>query len=119
MKTLQFMACSKSLKKLNVLVTLVVSLFVLFPQSSVKADSNPVNSRHVVEATPKHHYKWGYPFASQDTKGVHPLYFSQTFGNTDYARSLNPLSYFHDGWDFGYSEVGHTNVLAIHPGTVK
>lgn len=47
------------------------------------------------------------------------MYNSQTFGNTDYARSLKPLSYFHDGWDFGWGEVGHSTVRAVHPGTVK
>ena len=47
------------------------------------------------------------------------MYKAQTFGMTDYARSLSPLSYFHDGWDFGFSEVGHSTVKAIHPGTVK
>lgn len=63
---------------------------------------------------------WGYPFAIQKKKGIRPMYNSQTFGMTDYARSLNPLSYFHDGWDFGVSEVGKkASVKAIHPGTVK
>lgn len=62
---------------------------------------------------------WAYPFASQKKNGVRPMYKAQTFGMTDYARSLSPLSYFHDGWDFGFSEVGHSTVKAIHPGTVK
>lgn len=63
-------------------------------------------------------YNWGYPFAKLTKKGVHPMYQSQTFGYTNYARSYNPLSYFHDGWDFGWSEVGHSTVKAVHPGKV-
>ncbi len=38
---------------------------------------------------------------------------AQTFGMTDYMRSVNPPSYFHDGWDFGHSEVGYSPVYAI------
>lgn len=63
---------------------------------------------------------WNYPFNKDIQNGVHPLYEAQTFGITDYARCTNPLSYFHDGWDFGVSEVGkNAAVKAIHPGTVK
>ena len=51
--------------------------------------------------------------------GVRPMFKAQTFGMTDYLRSSNPPSYFHDGWDFGYSEVGRSTVYAIHAGTVK
>ncbi|GFP09640.1 hypothetical protein [Lactobacillus helveticus] len=47
------------------------------------------------------------------------MFKAQTFGMTDYLRSSNPPSYFHDGWDFGYSEVGRSTVYAIHAGTVK
>ncbi|MCI6761354.1 MAG: M23 family metallopeptidase [Lactobacillus amylovorus] len=43
---------------------------------------------------------------------------AQTFGMTDYMRSVNPPSYFHDGWDFGHSEGGYSPVYAIHEGTV-
>lgn len=64
-------------------------------------------------------YKWTYPFKKNDKYGVRPMYNSQTFGITNYLRSTNPVSYFHDGWDFGFSEVGHSNVYAIHEGTVK
>lgn len=44
---------------------------------------------------------------------------AQTFGMSDYLRSVNPPSYFHDGWDFGHSEVGYSPVYAIHAGKVK
>lgn len=35
------------------------------------------------------------------------MYNSQLFGITDYARCLNPLSYFHDGWDPGLTKTTH------------
>ena len=82
--------------------------------SSTSTDNNTTTENRKVKNT------WGYPFAVQKKKGVRPMYNSQTFGMTNYARSLNPLSYFHDGWDFGVSEVGkNSTVKAIHPGTVK
>ncbi len=74
----------------------------------------------LTEDVQKENNSWSYPFAKNIKNGVKPMYESQTFGITDYARCLNPLSYFHDGWDFGVSEVGRkATVKAIHPGTVK
>lgn len=88
--------------------------------STVKA-SKIENARKTtsIQVSKNNKNNWDFPFACLDRNGVHPIYFAQKFGNTDYARSINPLSYFHDGWDFGQSEVGHTDVRAIHPGTVK
>ena len=62
---------------------------------------------------------WNYPFARLNKNGVRPMYNAQIFGQTNYLRSIKPKSYFHDGWDFGWSEVGHSTVKAIHPGTVQ
>ena len=59
-------------------------------------------------------YKWTYPFKACDKMSK-----AQTFGMTDYMSSVNAPSYFHDGWDFGHSEVGYSPVYAIHEGTVK
>lgn len=43
----------------------------------------------------------------------------QKFGETDVIRRVYPSkSYFHDGYDFGFSEVGHSSVYAVHAGTV-
>lgn len=82
------------------------------------ADSNTDTATTTTKKAKK--LTWGYPFAVQKKKGVRPMYNAQTFGITDYIRSYNPLSYFHDGWDFGVSEVGKkATVKAIHPGTVK
>lgn len=63
---------------------------------------------------------WGYPFAKCYTKKIKYL-SGQRYGKTDVCRRVYPKkSYFHDGWDFGWSEVGNkAAVLAIHPGTVK
>lgn len=90
--------------------------------NNADTNSSTTNDTDTVKTTKKKAKKltWGYPFAVQKKKGVRPMYNSQTFGITDYARSYNPLSYFHDGWDFGVSEVGKkATVKAIHPGTVK
>ncbi|TSO26374.1 M23 family metallopeptidase [Lactobacillus sp. LL6] len=86
----------------------------------VISSTNSEKNTTTITDTKKVKNTWGYPFAVQKKKGVRPMYNSQTFGMTNYARSLNPLSYFHDGWDFGVSEVGkNSTVKAIHPGTVK
>lgn len=63
---------------------------------------------------------WGYPFAKCYTKKIKYL-SGQRYGKTDICRRTYPKkSYFHDGWDFGWSEVGNkAAVLAVHPGTVK
>jgi murein DD-endopeptidase len=60
---------------------------------------------------------WGYPFQRLYEKRV-KFKSGQKFGKTDVQRRFNPPSYFHDGYDFGYSEVGHKAVLAVHPGVV-
>ena len=63
---------------------------------------------------------WGYPFAKCYTKKIKYL-SGQRYGKTDVCRRVYPKkSYFHDGWDFGWSEVGNkAAVLAVHPGIVK
>lgn len=76
------------------------------------------DSQNTTEVQPKN-LKWAYPFKANKKNGVRPMYNAQTFGITNYMRSTTPPSYFHDGWDFGFSEVGHSNVYAIHQGTVK
>ncbi|MFC2694085.1 MAG: M23 family metallopeptidase, partial [Lactobacillus crispatus] len=76
------------------------------------------DSQNTTEVQPKN-LKWAYPFKANKKNGVRPMYNAQTFGITNYMRSTTPPSYFHDGWGFGFSEVGHSNVYAIHQGTVK
>ncbi|MBD5431866.1 MAG: M23 family metallopeptidase [Lactobacillus sp.] len=84
-------------------------------QAAKKKKANVVNT----ELAQDSQGPWVYPFAKLAKNGVNPMYNAQTFGKTDYARSLKPLSYFHDGWDFGWGEVGKSTVKAVHEGTVE
>lgn len=108
----------KTLLSLAALAALASSL-AFGGTSTTRAEDQPTqtNDSSVVKTDEK--LTWTYPFAKNIKNGVNPMYNSQVFGNTDYARSVNPLSYFHDGWDFGWCEVGHSTVKAIHPSTVK
>lgn len=60
---------------------------------------------------------WAYPFKRLDEKKI-KFKSGQKFGKTDIMRRVRPKSYFHDGYDFGFSEVGHSPVLAVHAGKV-
>lgn len=67
----------------------------------------------------KHIITWGYPFSRLYQKQI-KFKSGQKYGKTDILRRLYPTkSYFHDGYDYGFSEVGHSPVLAVHAGTVK
>src|SRR5699024_5411193 len=70
------------------------------------------DSQNTTEVQPKN-LKWAYPFKANKKNGVRPMYNAQTFGITNYMRSTTPPSYFHDGWDFGFSERSeeHTSEL--------
>lgn len=111
------------MKKLNKSIFTFAALLTLassFTFSSSTTEAAKKKKDINVEQTEQiENNSWGYPFAKLDKNGVNPMYNAQIFGNTNYARSLKPLSYFHDGWDFGWGEVGHSTVRAIHPGTVK
>lgn len=61
--------------------------------------------------------QWAYPFKRLTQKQV-KFKSGQKFGKTDFLRRVKPKSYFHDGYDFGFSEVGHSTVYAVHPGVV-
>ncbi|RVU70209.1 MULTISPECIES: M23 family metallopeptidase [Lactobacillus] len=96
-----------------------LSSSLLFGSNNTQAAKKKNADIQTEEVDPSIKNDWNYPFAVQDKKGVRPMYNAQVFGITNYARSIKPLSYFHDGWDFGFSEVGHSTVRAVHPGTVK
>lgn len=65
-----------------------------------------------------HKVTWGYPFKRLYEKKI-KFKSGQKFGETDVIRRYYPSkSYFHDGYDFGFSEVGHSIVYAVHAGTV-
>ena len=89
--------------------------------STVVAADAAVDSNTTTTTTEpeKKTYKWTYPFKACDKYCVRPMSKAQTFGMTDYMRFVNPPSYFHDGWDFGHSEVGYSPVYAIYENTVK
>lgn len=68
--------------------------------STVVAADAAVDSNTTTTTTTKPEkktYKWTYPFKACDKYGVRPMSKAQTFGMTDYMRSVNPPSYFHDG----------------------
>lgn len=91
----------------NIFTTLALSANLFTTTAGiVHADANTenVNTQNVKQEK----MTLGYPFAKLNKKGVHPMYNAQVFGKTNYARSLKPLSYFHDGWGFGWGEVGQT-----------
>ena len=65
-----------------------------------------------------HKVTWGYPFKRLYEKKI-KFKSGQKFGETDVIRRYYPTkSYFHDGYDFGFSEVGHSTVYAVHAGKV-
>lgn len=65
-----------------------------------------------------HKVTWGYPFKKLYEKKI-KFKSGQKFGETDVIRRYYPTkSYFHDGYDFGFSEVEHSTVYAVHAGTV-
>lgn len=102
---------------ISLLGTALLTSSVGLSTTTVSADTLD-DSQNTTEVQPKN-LKWAYPFKANKKNCVRPMYNAQTFGITNYMRSTTPPSYFHDGWDFGFSEVGHSNVYAIHQGTVK
>ena len=102
---------------ISLLGTALLTSSVVLSTATASADTLD-DSQNTTEVQPKN-LKWAYPFKANKKNGVRPMYNAQTFGITNYMRSTTPPSYFHDGWDFGFSEVGHSNVYAIHQGTVK
>ncbi|MDO4912297.1 MAG: M23 family metallopeptidase [Lactobacillus sp.] len=72
-----------------------------------------IKKKKVVKAT------WGWPFKKIKDSG--PKYEDgQQFGKTGYARDhKGKPTYWHDGWDFGWGEVGkNASVLCVHSGVV-
>lgn len=109
-------------------LTTILAGFLLFAgltAGSVQADSNsasmsPTDTGDIattVQPALSYRLKWRYPFTSLKKTGVHP-WWGQNFGITGFRRSNHLVSYFHDGWDFGHSQVGYSLVHVIHQGTV-
>lgn len=107
----------------NKVLTILAALSLMGPATSLVPNNvvttNASVRRRAKKSVRRHIKTWDYPFANLNKYGVRPMYNAQVFGKTNYKRSAKPLSYFHDGWDFGWSEVGHSTVKAIHAGRVK
>lgn len=111
--------------------TLIAGIIAIIVFASVPLYEQIKNPSHIfqtsmVDHKKKSHHKknpkkhiitWGYPFKRLYEKKI-KFKSGQKFGETDVLRRTKPKSYFHDGFDFGFSEVGHSPVLAIHSGVV-
>lgn len=82
------------------------------PQTHVVKKKKAKKKKKIYQVT------WGYPFKRLYEKKIN-FKSGQKFGKTDVLRRYYPTkSYFHDGYDFGFSEVGHSTVYAVHAGIV-
>ncbi len=117
------------MKKSNRILLLITVLIICFV-ATIPLWHNKNNYNHqsgqvtrIKKKTPKKKTNkkvkvtWGYPFKACYKKKI-KFKSGQEFGKTDFLRRIKPKSYFHDGFDFGFSEVGHKPVYAVHAGTV-
>lgn len=113
-------------KTSRIFLALIILVIVLFAAVPMLEHSHLGQSSKTTEIKPKKHKTkkkklkpatWGYPFKRMEHKKI-KFESGQEFGKTDIIRRYKPKSYFHDGWDFGFSEVGHSPVYAVHAGTV-
>lgn len=110
-------------KSLFLVAILAIVLFASAPliKNNFNALTQPAPAKHTkkpkrIKKKP-HKITWGYPFKRLYEKKI-KFKSGQKFGETDVLRRSDKNSYFHDGYDFGFSEVGHSPVLAVHSGTV-
>ena len=86
--------------------------------NSLRPQTHTVKKKKTAKKKKVVHVTWGYPFKKLYEKKI-KFKSGQKFGETDVIRRVYPSkSYFHDGYDFGFSEVGHSSVYAVHAGTV-
>ena len=111
----------KQNKILFLIAFIAIILFACAPlaKKTLLISHHPATSKKVKKTTKKisHKVTWGYPFERLYHKQI-KFKSGQKFGETDILRRPDKKSYFHDGYDFGFSEVGHSPVLAVHEGTV-
>lgn len=103
-----------------IIAFIAIILFACVPLSKKNLLFTKHQSTHKVNKTTKksvHKATWGYPFEVLCHKNI-KFKSGQKFGETDVLRRPDKQSYFHDGYDFGFSEVGHSPVLAVHAGIV-
>lgn len=110
---------NKFLLFLAIIILVVVATIPLWQKktSSHYKTTSRVTQIRKVSKHKKHKATWGYPFKRLYEKKV-KFKSGQKFGETDVIRRPDKNSYFHDGYDFGFSEVGHSPVLAVHNGIV-
>lgn len=108
-------------KSLALVALLAIILFASIPliKNDFNAAIRPLPVKHTKKPKKKkpHKITWGYPFKRLYQKKI-KFKSGQKYGETDVLRRADKNSYFHDGYDFGFSEVGHSPVLAVHSGTV-
>lgn len=109
---------------LLILTVIVICFIASFPlwHNKIDFEHQAGQVTQVKKKKPKKSVKkvkvtWGYPFKKMYEKKI-KFKSGQEFGETDVMRRIKPKSYFHDGFDFGFSEVGHKPVYAVHSGTV-
>lgn len=102
--------------KVIAILTFLFSGLLVFNKQAKAAAVDP-NLAVEVQPQPTKKLKWTYPFARLRHQPLRP-WWGQQYGITGYLRSRHPISYFHDGYDFGHSQVGYRPVHAIHSGTV-
>lgn len=109
---------SRFLLLLGVVIIVLFAIHPVFKQDVInfKPAVHKVKKK-MRKPKPKPAPTWGYPFKRLDQKKVE-FKTGQMYGETDILRRIKPKSYFHDGYDFGFSEVGHSPVLAVHAGIV-
>lgn len=114
------------MKKTRIFLLLAAVLIVLFAATPLWKHNQLLNLHQTTKVAKKAKKKktkkkyvatWGYPFKRLNEKKI-KFKSGQEFGKTDVLRRYKPKSYFHDGYDFGFSEVGHSAVLAVHSGVV-
>lgn len=111
----------KQSKILFFIAFLAIILFASVPLFKLNSLNLNQESVHKTIKKPKkkkvHRITWGYPFEKLYHKKI-KFKSGQKYGKTDILRRTDKPSYFHDGYDFGFSEVGHSPVLAVHSGIV-
>lgn len=115
----------KTESKVSLFIALIaIIIFASVPLWHIDLNANRPHTQVVKKKKPKkkkkvvHKVTWGYPFKRLYEKKI-KFKSGQKFGETDVIRRYYPTkSYFHDGYDFGFSEVGHSTVYAVHAGTI-
>lgn len=112
----------KFLLLIGLVLIMAIAIKPLLNHANPLLSNQRISSAKTKKVEHKNHYysksTWVYPFEKLNEKKIN-FKSGQRFGETDILRRPKSNSYFHDGYDFGFSEVGHSPVFAIHEGTVE